>query len=120
MSLHITTYVMLGVILPYPGYFDDEAAEKLFEDHGCGYYDTELPDGVAVIGDHMDGNWCAVGKVYARSWAGDNGALPHTVSIPTTTDKAAVAEIAAFITEHGLNQDKLGYKIGWHVVVQYS
>lgn len=120
MSVRVATYVIYGVVLPYPGYFDDPAVEKLFAEHGSKPEDTEMREGVTVIGDNIDGNWCAVGKVFARSRADDCGVLPHRISIPTSTDRAAMEEIAAFITEHGLNQDRMGYRIGWHVVVQYS
>lgn len=120
MSVSVATYVLLGVILPYPGYFDDPAVEKLFAEHGSNPQDTEMHEGVTVIGDNIDGNWCAVGKVYARSRADDCGVLPHTISIPTVTEHAAMAEIAAFIAAHDLCQDKTGYRIGWHVVVQHS
>lgn len=120
MSVYTTTFVMFGVLLPYPEHVSEDRMEQLHDAHGVGYYDSDTRPGPSFIADSMDGEWCAVGKVYARSRADCDATLPCNFTIPATVDKAAKDEIVALVREYGLNRNKMGYRLGWHVVVYYS
>lgn len=120
MSVNVTTYVIYGALLPYPKHLDDAEHEFLWENHGAGYWDEEVRAGLSYISDGMDGAWCAVGKVFARSWRDDCGALPRTFSIPRTKPVGVQALVAEFVDKHNLNTDPHGYQVGWHVLVDYS
>lgn len=67
MSVQSNTYVLVGVMLPYD-HFTEEQHENLFPEYrDSAYQGIEHYNGLCVITDGMSGKYVAIGRVLAKT-----------------------------------------------------
>jgi hypothetical protein len=114
MSVQQNTYVMWGVLLPYPDDDDDEAYDRAEPYLDSAYDDKVNPKGnVTILFDGMNGKYVAVGHVVQKSRVYEGLGKPVEMSAPKRGWKA---DIAAALADAGLTSDK---RPGWLTITHY-
>ena len=69
MSTKTNTYVRVGVMMPFDDIFGDgdETREKLLPYMDTAYDGIKHHDGLCIVGDGMNGDYAALGRVLAKS-----------------------------------------------------
>ena len=124
MSVQHNTYAMFGAVLPYKGGAWGEDDDRLYDrlepymDSAFKTDDVNPRRGITVIFDGMNGEYIAVGRVFAKSKVYEGfGPQPIAMSADPDLLDMVRANIAETIQEAGYTGPDIAP--GWHVLTHY-
>lgn len=96
MSIQSNTYVLVGVKLDYD-HFTEEQFDELDDYRDSAYDGACHHNGLSLIEDGMNGEYCFIGRVLAKSIDADGEGLPIT---ECTVPAGLRAEVSDLLVEH--------------------
>lgn len=116
MSTRQNTYVMLGILYPYPK-GDDEAYERLEPFMDSASKPPRSFDEITVLFDGMSGKYLAIGYVLARTDEYEGFERPVTIPRDVNFNTRIAQIFEQFPPASGTKRED--YKEGWHVITHY-
>lgn len=96
MSVQSNTYVLVGVMLPYDHFTEEQHEELLPPYRDSAYKGIEHHNGLCVITDGMSGKYVAIGRVLAKS---DDQNGNYGFNEPVDLDNASSPELRNEVEE---------------------
>lgn len=105
MSVNQTSYIIYGIVFPYPEDKDTDWQDRVYDDYGSSFYDKpsqpmNRKNDCVVILDSMSGNYMVVGHVLDRTYGYDGTFSNTPVIIPEGAAGCSSDELVKYIKLH--------------------